>query len=126
MPMSKKAIILCSVIFVVGSLSSYRFGIYLSQKAYSQGLKETQAILAFNRMKLYRKLTSCIENGKYSEANEKLRQSIITQRELLARFLNSMESEHLNEYIKIRSKENLESFKHFKSNRGSNWSEPSC
>jgi hypothetical protein len=124
--MSKKAIILCSVIFVVGSLSSYRFGIYLSQKAYSQGLEETQAILAFNRMKLYRELISCIENGKYSEANEILRQSIITQRELLARFLNSIESEHLNEYIKTRSKESLESFRHFKSNRGSNWSEPSC
>ena len=124
--MSKKAIILCSVIFVVGSLSSYRFGIYVSQKAYSQGLKETQAILAFNHMKRYGKLASCIENGKYSEANEKLRQSIITERILLAKYLNSINSEHLNEYIRIRSKESLESFKHFKSNRGSNWSEPSC
>ena len=124
--MSKKAIIICFVIFVVGSLSSYRFGIYLSQKAYSQGLKETQAILAFNHMKRYGELAFCIENEKYSEANEKLRQSIITERELLASFLNSIKSDHLNEYIRTRSKESLESFKRFKSNRGSNWSEPSC
>ena len=124
--MSKKVVISLSVIFLVSCLASYRFGIYLSQKAYAKGLQETQAILSFNHMNRYEELVSCLENGKHAEAKGKLKQSIITQKELLASFLNSVESERVNEYISLRSKESLESLKKFESMRGSSWNDPPC
>lgn len=124
MPMSKKAIATLLCIFIVGCLTSYRFGIKLAQDSYGNGIIETQAILALNHLNRYEELAKCMKNGKFSEASEKLQHSAITERELLADLLNSVNSAHLSNYIEIRSNQSVEELKKYKSNRNDRWVEP--
>lgn len=124
--MKKGTIIITTVIILVASAAAYRFGIKVTTNEYSKQLEETQAMLAFNHLKRYEELLKCLENNKPSETTEKLKMSIISEKELIAEFLNKNNSEKINKYISIRYSKPIESLKSFKSNRGSRWSEPNC
>jgi len=124
--MSKISIAIFTTLFLVGSLSSYRLGVYLSQKAIQDELTATQAMLAFNHLQRYDELAECVRNTRYAAALSKLEHSVISERELLADLLNSTKNEWLYEYISKRSKESIESFRSYKSSRGDRWNEPSC
>jgi len=124
--MKKKSAIITLAITLVLVLASYRFGIKVTTEEYSNALGETQAILAFNHMQRYKKILKCLNNKKPSEAAEKLKMDIVTEKELIANYLSENESESVSKYISLRTKETLEDLKNFKSNRGQSWREPSC
>lgn len=124
--MSKKSITLFLAIFLVGCLASYSFGIKIAREAFGADLMEVQAKLAFDHLNRYQELSLCLQKGKFSEAKEKLMHQVISERELLAGFLGSVESKEVENYIEIRSEQSIDSFKNYQSNRGSRWSVPSC
>ena len=124
--MKKKMVITLLVLTLILIASAYRFGIKVTSEAYSNALSENKTMLAFNHMKRYEELLECLKNKKTSEAAEKLRMSIINEKELIAEFLTEKESKSINEYISIRYKEPIENLKNYKSNRGKSWIEPSC
>lgn len=124
--MRKKVIAGLSIVFVVSCLASYRFGIIVAQQAYGNGVQETQAMLSFNHLMRYQELANCMERGKFEETTEKLRHSVISERELLADLLKSVSSSQLDKYIEIRSDESLAALRDYKSDRGDRWSEPAC
>lgn len=124
--MNKKIIAIFVVIFMIGCLSSYRFGIHLSHKAFGDDLLEVQAMLSFNHLQSYEEISVCLEKGLSIEAKGKTNHAVISERELLAGFLSSIKSTRLNEYISIRTNESLESLKGYKYERGSRWTVPSC
>lgn len=124
--MSKKVIVAVSFVFVVGCLASYRFGVYVAQSAFENGVLETQAMLAFNHMKNYEELISCMEKGKLGEAKAKLNHSLISERELLADLLKSVNTPWLSNYIEVRSDESLDTLRSYESDRGDRWQVPTC
>ena len=90
------------------------------------GLKETQAMLAFNHLRRYEEIQHCLNEGNIDEAMTKLEMSIISEKELVAKFLSTNDSKMINEYLSIRYEGGVDSLKNFKSSRGSNWKEPAC
>lgn len=124
--MSKKVITGLSFVFLVGCLASYRFGIHVAQSAHANGVLETQAMLAFNHMKSYEELVTCMERGKFEEAKEKLNHLVISERELLADLLTSVNTPWLGNYIEVRSDESLDSLRSYQSGRGKRWRVPTC
>ena len=111
---------------LVFSLGSYQFGAKAFREAAVVGLKETQAMLAFNHLRRYQEIQDCLNGAKIEEAIIKLEMSIISEKELVAKFLRTNDSEMINEYISTRYKEGTGSLKNYESGRGSNWSEPAC
>ena len=124
--MPKKTIVALLFIFIVGCLTSYRFGVGLAQDSYGNGILEAQAMLAFNHLKRYEELAKCMKNGKFSEVSEKLEHSAVTERELLAKLLKSVHSTRLSNYIELRSNQSVEELKNYKSSRNDRWIEPTC
>jgi len=122
----KIANIVFLVVLIVASAIAYRFGINVTTNHYSKELDETQAMLAFNHLIRYEEILKCLNDNKSSLAVKKVNMSIISEKELVAEFLNSHESERINKYISTRYNEPLEVLKSYKSNRGSRWSEPTC
>ncbi len=90
------------------------------------GLKETQAMLAFNHLRRFEEIHHCLKGANIEEAMIKFEMSIISEKELIAKFLRTNDSKMINEYISIRYKNGVDSLKNFESDRGSNWTEPAC
>jgi hypothetical protein len=118
------AIILLLILLTSGA--AYRFGIKVTKDAYSEGLEATQAMLSFKNLLRYEELSDCLSNGKSKEAVLKLKMSIISEKELIAEFLQTHNNDDINKYISIRYPQGIESLEKFKSSRGSSWNEPAC
>lgn len=123
---TKKNLMVILVLLVVGCLAAYRYGIFVAQQGASAAISEVQLILAFNHMRRYQELHACLDNGKASEAKEKLAHSVINEKELVAQLLSSINSSQVLDYIEIRASESLDVLRSFKSSRGSKWVEPAC
>ena len=124
--MKSRHYIIFALIVLVFSLGSYQFGAKAFREAAAVGLKETQAMLAFNHFRRYQEIQNCLNGEKIEEAIIKLEMSIVSEKELVAKFLRTNDSEWINEYISTRYKDGISSLKNYESGRGSNWSEPAC
>lgn len=124
MKITHYAIVLLVVLLTSGA--AYRFGIKVTNDAYSEGHAATQAMLSFNHLLRYEELSDCLSNGKSKEAALKLKMSIISEKELIAEFLQTHNNDKINKYISIRYPQGIESLEKFKSSRGSSWNEPAC
>ncbi len=115
-----------ALVVVAFSIGSYLFGTRVFRDAAVVGLNETQTMLAFNHLRRYEELHRCLMGARIEAAKTKLEMSIISEKELIAKFLKTNDSKKINEYISLRYKDGIENLKEFKSNRGSHWSEPAC
>jgi hypothetical protein len=114
------------IIVLVASAASYRFGIKVMKDASVEVLASTQAMHSFNHLRRYEELSDCLSKGMDKEAAEKLRMSVINEKEYISEFLNAHDDAWLNKYITIRYPRGIDSLKTFKSGRGASWSEPAC
>ncbi len=124
--MKKKSLAIFTALILTSSLASYMFGIKVTTETYSKELDAVQTILAFNHLKTYQKILKCNENNNTNAVSQNLKMNIISEKELIANYLNQRNIEHVNEYISLRHSKQISELKNYKSNRASRWSEPSC
>jgi len=111
---------------LVGCLIAYRVGVGVTAKAYSEGLSETQAILAFNHMRQFEDLLRCLEKGAVEPTAERLRHAIVGEKDLVAEFLRGTDSDKINDYISVRYDATIDELKKFRSTRRNSWEVPPC
>jgi len=63
----------------------------------------------------YEEIHTCMETGAIEGAEERARIAAIAQRAILSELHRTYDVESLNEYIRIRSDESLDSFREYKS-----------
>lgn len=124
--MKSRHYIVFALVILAFSIGSYLFGIRVFRDAAVVGLNETQVMLAFNHLRRYEELHRCLMGPSTEAVKTKLEMSIISEKELIAKFLKTNDSEKINEYISLRYKDGIDSLKEFKSSRGSHWNEPAC
>ena len=124
--MKKKHIAIFGILLLLVSAASYRFGIKVTKTAWNKNYASVQAMLAFNHLKKYESLSECLNNGKYDVAIKKIENSIITEKELISKFLQTYNDAMMNEYISIRYPQGIESLRNFKSNREGRWTVAGC
>ena len=124
--MDKKGIVALVLLSVAGCLASYRFGIKVAQEASGNAVSAVQTMLAFDHMRRYEEINSCLKSGKLSGAREKLEHSVITQRELVAALLKTVNSPQVISYIEARTDQTVLSLRNYQSGRGTRWVEPAC
>ena len=124
--MSKKIILALALLSVVGCLASYRLGIKVAQEATGNAVSAVQTMLAFDHMRRYEEVNSCLKSGNLSGARERLEHSVITQRELVAALLKTVSSPQVLSYIEARTDQTVVSLRNYESGRGTRWVEPAC
>lgn len=111
---------------VICCLASYRLGIYLTFEAMKSGHTDVQAMLAFNHSKSFSEIKQCLDNGVIEGARQRVENSLISERNLLAGKLSTGVSPYMLEYIELRSEVGIDELKAYESDRGSSWSLTSC
>ena len=105
MNIAKKVTIL--ILFIAGCIGSFIFGGSITKETFSNQLSVTQAMLAFNNINRFEHMHTCVEQEQYAKLKLRLENSLISERLLLAEFLNSLDDEWLNAYITTRSEAEL-------------------
>ncbi len=105
--MRKRNVIIFTVVFPFAVAASYRVGIEATKDEWAESLESVQAMLAFNRLRQYQTLSTCSAHDHVVEALEILKMSTITQKELIAGFLQTHESGPTVDYLSLRYPEGI-------------------